>query len=294
MVMTRASADLFTDRRHLVHVAYPTGANLQARADIYAYQQPPLDLAAWAFRWVPWRGNERVIDVGCGSGRYLQRLAQHPALRLLGLDLSAGMLADLARTWPAPLRRPPCAVADAQALPLPDAACDVVLAMHMLYHVPDMRRAIGEFRRVLRPGGVLLALTSAATHTQELFDAYHAAVAAVAGHDVQEPRPPERFTRENGAAVLRSTFADVERDDFDGTLMVPMVEPVLRYIASTRWIREPALPAGVTWELVLAALEHDVTAVIANQGAFHIRTAVSLFVCRAAARAHSSNGGDRC
>jgi len=49
---------------------------------------------------------------------------------------------------------------DAQWLPFADASFDCILAMHMLYHVPDRDLAIAEMRRVLRPGGVLLALTN--------------------------------------------------------------------------------------------------------------------------------------
>jgi hypothetical protein len=55
---------------------------LQARANIYRYQQPQLDLAGWALEQVTWRGGERVLDVGCGPGQYLRRLAQRPGLQL--------------------------------------------------------------------------------------------------------------------------------------------------------------------------------------------------------------------
>src|SRR5690349_17888524 len=92
-------------------------------------------------------GTETVVDVGCGNGTYLAELVrrQHTGT-ILGLDRSAAM----ARRSSA---QAPTAVADAQALPLADGCADVVLCLHMLYHVRNLDRAIAELRRVLRPGG---------------------------------------------------------------------------------------------------------------------------------------------
>ena len=42
---------------------------------------------------------------------------------------------------------------DIQQIPYPDGSFDTAIANFMLYHVPDLPRAIGEVRRVLRPGG---------------------------------------------------------------------------------------------------------------------------------------------
>jgi hypothetical protein len=63
-------------------------------------------------------------------------------------------------------------------------------------------------------------------------------------------------------------------------LLVPASEPVLRYLNSTRQSREPALPKGITWEMVIAEAERMVNAAITEHGVWRIRTAVSLFVGR--------------
>jgi ubiquinone/menaquinone biosynthesis C-methylase UbiE len=132
---------LYTDQRRLRTQAYANSDNLLARASVYRYQQPRIDLAGWALEQVAWRGDEWVLDVGCGPGQYLRRLAERPGLRLIAMDLSRGMLTDLARAWDRETPLPRRAVADVQALPLPDASLDVALAMHMLYYVPDIERA---------------------------------------------------------------------------------------------------------------------------------------------------------
>src|SRR5262245_16752674 len=150
--MSDTSRLLYTDRQHLTTQAYADSANLAARANIYRYQQPQVDLIDWVLEQVAWGGAERVLAVGCGPGAYMRRLARRPGLRLIGMDLSRGMLGDLLAGWDS-APPPALAVADVQSLPLPGASCDVALAMHMLYHVPDIERAAGELRRVLRAGG---------------------------------------------------------------------------------------------------------------------------------------------
>ena len=271
---------LFTDRRHLTTAAYPDSANLAARANIYRHQQPPLDLIGWALDQVRWDGTERVLDVGCGPGRYLRRLAKRPGLRLIGVDLSQGMLRDLESGWDTALPRPLLAVADAQALPLPDASCDVALAMHMLYHVPDIEQAARELRRVLRLGGILLAVTNGAGHTRELNKLYNAAVACVSGRRPTSERWSSRFGLENGAALLRSAFAQVDRHDVESTLEIPEPAPALAYLNSTRQTREPDLPGGVTWDAVAAEVEQMLEETIAREGVFRVRTHAGIFVCR--------------
>lgn len=77
----------------------------------------------------------------------------------IGLDLSAGMLRsleDLRQSGGLSLVQ-----ADAQRLPLPDRSVDVAMAMHMLYHVPDVPAAIRELRRITKRDGTVLASTTA-------------------------------------------------------------------------------------------------------------------------------------
>lgn len=66
------------------------------------------------------------------------------ALRVISTDISIYPLKD---------KPAPRAAADGQALPFADASLDLVVSLHVLEHVPDDRRAIREYYRVLRPGG---------------------------------------------------------------------------------------------------------------------------------------------
>jgi len=107
---------------------------------------------AEALRFLPSRG--RVLEVGCGGGRFLRAVAAaRPELALTGVDVSRSALAALARLAPAIETR----VATQAALPARDAEFDAVLLLDVLEHVDDPAGMLAEIRRVLVPGGVLHA-----------------------------------------------------------------------------------------------------------------------------------------
>jgi SAM-dependent methyltransferase len=94
-----------------------------------------------------------VVDVGCGPGQFTGYLASLGA-EASGIDLSPAMV-DLARSAHPGLRFEVGSMTD---LALPDASVAGVLAFWSLIHVPDdeVPVALGHFRRVLRPGGLLV------------------------------------------------------------------------------------------------------------------------------------------
>ena len=101
---------------------------------------------------------ERIVDVGCGPGFYVAELldAVGDAGAVTGVDLAPAMLELAAKRCEG---RPNVEFHEGGAtdLPLPDGAFDAALSVQVLEYVPDVDAALGEIRRVLRPGGRLLA-----------------------------------------------------------------------------------------------------------------------------------------
>ncbi|MFO0910616.1 MAG: class I SAM-dependent methyltransferase [Isosphaeraceae bacterium] len=97
------------------------------------------------------RHNLIAADVGCGTGLTAARLAAQPGIAtVIGLDPSRDALDHALLRHRGPLLR-----GSALALPFPDRSLDLVTAFDVLQHTDD-RRALVEFRRVLRDGGLLL------------------------------------------------------------------------------------------------------------------------------------------
>jgi SAM-dependent methyltransferase len=97
-----------------------------------------------------------ALEIGAGTGYFSLNLLQLGLIeRATSTDISQGMLdalAHSARSLGLSLDR---VRTDAEDLPFPDQSFDVVFGHAVLHHVPNLDRALAEFRRVLRPGGAI-------------------------------------------------------------------------------------------------------------------------------------------
>ena len=105
------------------------------------------------------KGSGRVLEVAAGTGLVTAAIA--PVVRdLVATDYADAMVRQLeARVRGANLANVTCEQADLYALRFDDASFDGVIAANVLHLVPDLERALASLRRVLRPGGVLVAPT---------------------------------------------------------------------------------------------------------------------------------------
>jgi SAM-dependent methyltransferase len=101
-------------------------------------------------RCAPRGALSRILDLGCGTGRYSAALASHFGAQVIAIDRSAKMLAE-ARKKSAPGVQ--YARASGESIPLRDASIDMVFMSMVFHHFEDQPRAAHECRRVLRLGG---------------------------------------------------------------------------------------------------------------------------------------------
>ena len=212
---------------------YRDSANFDARVRLYErFGTNPQSLLAWLFERIDLSAHGRVLELGCGTGNlWLENRTRIPKDAEIALsDLSPGMLAAAQRRLADVADRFVWYRLDAQAIPFADDAFDVVLANHMLYHVPDRARALAEGQRVLRPGGCLHAVTNAWTHLIELRELCERFGLRTM---MRPPRPvADFFDVETAAEEIAAAFGNVRAERYDNALEVTDAEPLVDYLLS--------------------------------------------------------------
>jgi SAM-dependent methyltransferase len=106
---------------------------------------------------IDWRGRD-VLEIGLGQGAESEQLIRRGA-RWSGLDLTAESVERVrARLSVRDLPHEEVRQGSALSIPWPDNSFDMVFSHGVLHHIPDIRTAQAEIRRVLRPGGTLVAM----------------------------------------------------------------------------------------------------------------------------------------
>jgi SAM-dependent methyltransferase len=253
------------DTRYLRDVAYADPSGLAARSSLYDFQQPYIDLKIEALELLAPLDGRVVGDVGCGDGRYIDALRSAGA-RVVGIDLSIGMLAGV--------QSPPTLIAaDAQSVPLTDASLDVVMMMHMLYHVPDPAIAVAEASRVLRRDGKLLVATNGRRHLAEMNELWLPLL----------DRTGLRAPLEDSGLVNQRVYAD----DARRFVSLHFQEPAVRWLRSSVIVTDPApvvrhaasttaaQAVGEYLEELIGELSDAITSQIRRDGQFTISTEVA-------------------
>ena len=265
----------FQDKTYLRDQQYRTSQNLDARAALHRdFSVNRQDWQAWVFDQLALEPGTAVLECGCGPGwLWRQNLERIPAGCAITLtDLSPGMVAEaksaVSEADSALTDRPSFhfQTASIEDLPFPDASFDVVVANHMLYHVPDLPKALQEVRRVLKPDGRFFAATNGDNHMRELKE-----LARQFAPALPDAWPQLAFRLENGRALLSTTFAPVDLVLYEDGLRVTAVAPLLAYLHSM-YLSQFITPEDA------AALERRLAAIIADQGAYHIQKETGLFI----------------
>src|SRR3954447_15804402 len=111
-----------------------------------------------------------ALEIGSGTGYFSLNLVQLGTIECLtATDISPGMLRRLEQRAEAlGLDRVRTVATEAEQLPFEDESFDLVFGHAVLHHIPDLGRAFAEFRRVLRPGGVIAFAGEPSRHGDRL------------------------------------------------------------------------------------------------------------------------------
>lgn len=130
------------------------------------------EAAAWRVALLKLTGDRkrlRVLDVGAGTG-FLAILLAEMGHQVTGIDLSLGMM-EQGRLKVSQLGYDiPFLEMDAEQTTFPDATFDLVASRHLIWNLPNPVRAIAEWTRITRPGGVVSAINGTFKLNQQRYE----------------------------------------------------------------------------------------------------------------------------
>ena len=169
---------------------------------------------------------DTATELGCGTGdMWKDKEAMIASCSKLVLsDFSAGMV-KVSKETVGIHDNVEYQVIDIQDIPFGDETFDIVIANMMLYHVPDLHRALTEVRRVLKKGGKFYCATygehGITEYLTTLFSEYGV-----------EDSINKNFTLQNGYEILGKVFSKVEKLEYVDSLQVREVDDMVEYIYS--------------------------------------------------------------
>ncbi len=265
----------FQDRSYLRDKQYKDSSNLEARANLHRlYSTSAYDWSEWVFDQLNLQPGMTVLECGCGPGwlwrHNLERIPENCQITLS--DFSEGMVSEAQTALSDSDHDFRFQTVNIEEIPFPDDSFAVVVANHMLYHVPDVEKGLAEVRRVLKPNGRFYAATNGNDHMKEIREL----VFQLAPPATEYEQRWLTFCLENGRSLLETTFDSVELLDYPDSLAVTEVEPLIAYIQSMSSLHA----SGVDEETAVAKMQ-ELAPVLAQKiethGSFHITKSAGLF-----------------
>ncbi len=266
-----------TNMEHALVEQYKTAVNIDVRIGLHSrFSHNPVSWFEWLASRIDFTAARDVLEVGCGNGE----LWRHVPRQVTGsrniwvTDVSEGMVEDAAARLGGRAEESAeglqFRVEDCQDLSWADGSFDIVIANHVLFYLKDIRRALMEIRRVLRPGGVFYCSTYGQAHMKEITSLVQEFDPRIS---LSEVALYELFGLENGQAMLEQVFGKVRKVLYDDYLWVNEAEPLMDYILSCHGNQGEYL--GQRREEFRRFLQGK----IAENGGIRITKMAGIFVC---------------
>jgi SAM-dependent methyltransferase len=215
--------------KEAVKAQYASSKSLDTRINFHnMYSTNKMGFGPWLISNYEIKEGMKVLEIGCGTGDMWKGHGDLIAKcdKLVLSDYSEAML-DAARKNIGEFSNIEYKQIDVQNIPFEDSSFDIVIANMMLYHVPDIDKAISEVRRVLKDDGVFYS----ATYGEHNFNDVIAEWFGLVGKNYD---PNHLFTLQNGGDVLGKEFADIEVRRYEDSLHVTNIDDLADYLQSLK------------------------------------------------------------
>ncbi len=215
--------------KEAVKAQYASSKGLDTRINFHnKYSTNKMGFSHWLTSNYEIKEGMKVLELGTGTGDMWKGKDDliSKCDKLVLSDFSEGML-DTAKKNVGERTNIEYRQIDVQNIPFEDGSFDIVIANMMLYHVPDIDKAVSEIGRVLKSDGVFYS----ATYGEHNFNDIIAEWFGLAGENYA---PNHLFTLQNGSDILGKEFADIEVRRYEDSLHVTDLEDLADYLQSLK------------------------------------------------------------
>jgi len=218
---------------HLQEHQYKNSTKFNARISLYKFGTNKYPWPLWVFDNFRKEKDLRVLEIGCGNGLLWILNADRvpPGWNITLSDFSEGMLNDTKKNIGDRVKNISYEVINAENIPHENSTYDIVIANHMLYHIPDRKKAISEIHRVLKDDGIFYATTMRGDYMIEmkvLIRDYKSGP----HQEIKTNTVISNFSIENGEGQLKEAFREVELKIYENLLVINEIEPLIDYAYS--------------------------------------------------------------
>ena len=261
---------------------YQSSANLNKRINIHSYSTSTQNWFDWVYERLQIQSGQKILEIGCGNAILwaynAYKLPENVEITLT--DRSEGMLLEAQKklkpyqsVFEEQNIQINYQIADANKLLIPAKSYDLIIANHMLYHVPNIKSCLEAVSKALKANGTFCCSTIGKEHMKELHEIVAAFDADIA-IEIPSDHHTTCFRLENGMDYLREHFGIIKQDIQDNDLLVDDVEAIYNYVHSysgnAPYILEKR--ADEFREMIKKKLE--------KEGMIYIHKSAGMFMCK--------------
>lgn len=257
--------DNIYNSNNLKELWYKDESLLKKRQALIQYDIPKISISQEIISLIDLNLDKYILDVGCGTGDLVTSLRKENNYKgkLFAVDISEGIMREGIEKNISGNLDINFEVSDAQNLPFNDSYFDVIIAKHMLYHVPNIEKAVNEVYRTLKKGGKFIVSLNS-TNTKNKIKIIRNLVSNK--FNLSWESCNDRLNIEN-FPLFKGYFKNIKLNSYETITNIKYPQLYVDYFDSTINSCNP-IPTKETWKEILSLVNEIIKKEIKEKGVF--------------------------
>ncbi len=254
---------------------YRDDTNLSKRKRIFSLGTPKISIIEEVCKLIDFSKTKDILDIGCGNGDLLVGIRKAGFKgSLTGMDISNGIMKTGIETSKKENLDIKFEEGTAENLRFDDDSFDVIIAKHMLYHVPDMQKAVDESYRCIKKGGYFI-VTLNSGQTRPLLNRVLAEASKKTSIDIKHER---RLTVEKYPELAKK-FSEISLKEFKNHLYLQDPSVYIDYLDACRNLLNRVV-TDKEWKMLMKEARVVLDEIVQKEGKIVEHNSFGIFVCK--------------